>query len=351
VRARWWRRLGVAGCAGCIGALALVTAAPAGAHELKPSLLSLEELGSERPGEYDVTWRVPLEAAGPAAPLPIFPPGTERLGDGARTRQGDVAVDRFRVRVAGGLAGKTLDLGKIPPGTAQSVGEVLVRIATADGRTVTGRILPGKRGFVVPRTPTAWGVAVSYLELGVEHILGGIDHLAFVLGLILLTPSWRKLWRTITAFTVAHSLTLGMAALGVVHVPSAPVEATIALSILFVAREVYRSAQGRPGPMSARPWTVAFGFGLLHGLGFAGALAEVGLPETDIPLALLTFNLGVELGQLLFVAVVLLLGRGLGRLLARVTAVRLRTATRLLPAYAIGTLAAFWCVERIARFF
>jgi hydrogenase/urease accessory protein HupE len=346
VRAGWAR----GAAAGCIGALALVLAPAAGAHELKPSLLSLEEIGSARVGEYDVTWRVPLEAAGPAALQPIFPPGAERLGDGVRTRQGDAVVERFRLRVAGGLAGKTLDVGGAA-GVARPGGEVLVRIATADGGTVTGRIFPGKRGFLVPSTPTAWGIVASYLRLGVEHILGGIDHLAFVLGLILLTPSWRKLWRTITAFTVAHSLTLGLAALGVVHVPQAPVEATIALSILFVAREVYLSAKGSPGPMSARPWTVAFGFGLLHGLGFAGALAEVGLPETDIPLALLTFNLGVELGQLLFVAVMLLLGRGMARLLARVTATRLRTATHLLPAYAIGTLAAFWCIERIARFF
>jgi hydrogenase/urease accessory protein HupE len=339
------------GVAGLLAAVALLAAPSVRAHELKPSLLSLEELGTGRAGEYDVTWRVPLEAAALDAPVPVFPPGAERLGDGARSRQGDLAIERFRLRLALGLAGRTLDVRSASGGPARSTGEVLVRIASADGRTITGRILPGKRGFVVPRTPTAWGIAVSYLQLGVEHILGGIDHLAFVLGLILLTPSWRKLWRTITAFTVAHSLTLGLAALGLVHVPSAPVEATIALSILFVAREVYRSAQGHPGPMSARPWTVAFGFGLLHGLGFAGALAEVGLPETDIPLALLTFNVGVELGQLLFVAAVLLLGRAVGRLLARAAAVRLHTATRLLPAYVIGTLAAFWCIERIARFF
>ena len=188
-------------------------------------------------------------------------------------------------------------------------------------------------------------MAATYLRLGVEHILTGLDHLAFVLALVLLTPAWRRLWKTITAFTAAHSLTLALAATGIVRLPPPPVEATIALTIVFVAREVWLAQHGRPGSTASRAWPVAFAFGLLHGLGFAGALAEVGLPDSDLPLALLTFNLGVELGQLAFVAAVLLLGRALSR-----QAWTQRRWLRLAPTYAIGALACFWCIDRVARF-
>ena len=336
----------------------LAVPSAAWAHELKPALLSCEQVEG-RSDEYDVTWRVPLETAATEAPVLLLPQPSERLSGAPANRQGDALLERFRLRVPGGLAGKKLDVHS----SARSPGEVLVRITLVDRRTLTGRIVPGKgTGFIVPAAPTALGVARAYLTLGVEHILGGLDHLAFVLGLILLTPVWRKLWKTVTAFTVAHSLTLALASLGLVSVPSAPVEATIALSILFVAREVYLSAQARssagddhelvpPSRQGSAPWTMAFGFGLLHGLGFAGALSEVGLPEAEIPVALFTFNVGVEIGQLLFVGVVLVFGRAAARLLARVAAVKVRTAMTLLPAYAIGALAAFWCIERVAAFF
>ncbi len=155
------------------------------------------------------------------------------------------------------------------------------------------------------RQQSGWSVAGTYLSLGVEHILLGIDHLLFVLALLLITRGTWRLVKTVTAFTVAHSITLALATLGFVHVPQAPVEAVIALSIVFVAAEIVRVRNGRDGIAARAPWIVAFTFGLLHGFGFAGALARVGLPEGHIPLALLFFNVGVEVGQLLFIAAVL----------------------------------------------
>jgi hydrogenase/urease accessory protein HupE len=321
--------------------LLLLPSPAARAHELQPSLLSLTELA---PGEYDVLWRVPAELGLLEAPAPVFPPEATRQGGGVRVRDGDMVVERFRLRAPGGLAGRTLDV-RVRRGTGS---EVLVRIAGRDGRATTGRIQPGRAPFVVPGQPRALAVAGTYLVLGIEHILTGLDHLAFVLGLVLLTPAWRKLWKTVTAFTVAHSLTLALAALGLVRVPPPPVEAVIALSILFVAREAWNQRRGRPSATARRPWPVAFAFGLLHGLGFAGALSQVGLPEGDIPLALFTFNVGVELGQLAFVLVVLALARPLALLVRRAGTARERL--ELAPAYLIGALAAFWCLERVVGF-
>ena len=334
-------------------ALAVLAAGAAQAHELRPALLSLTETGVTETGEhaYDVLWRVPIEAAMTDVPVPVFPDAARRLAGEVRLREGDFVVQRFRLTIPGGLAGQSLRV-RFQSGRGS---EVLVRIANRNGSTVTGRIVPGRQGaspdaagevFVVPTAPTALAVAATYLKLGVEHILTGFDHLAFVLGLLLLTPAWRKLWKTVTAFTVAHSLTLALATLGLVRLPPAPVEATIALSIVFVAREVFRQ---RSGAIASAPRTppsaLAFVFGLLHGLGFAGALSQVGLPDTDIPLALLAFNLGVEAGQLLFVAAVLLLRSALRPLLARLPpGGQAQLWLRLAPAYAIGSMAAFWCL-------
>jgi hydrogenase/urease accessory protein HupE len=188
-------------------------------------------------------------------------------------------------------------------------------------------------------------VVRTYFLLGVEHILSGIDHLMFVLALLLLVKGVRRVVVTVTAFTLAHSLTLAGATLGFVHMPGPPVEAAIALSIVFVASEIIHSRQGKPGLTESYPWVVAFTFGLLHGFGFAGALAEVGLPDNAIPLALLFFNLGVEAGQLLFIA---------GVLAVAIAWRRLRAPwpewARWMPAYGIGSVAAFWTIERVAAF-
>jgi hydrogenase/urease accessory protein HupE len=322
-------------------ALALAPGA-ARAHELRPALLSIAEIGPEL---YDVELRAPVAGTGDGAPALAVPDGAARAGEPVRTRNGDLLVERVGLRVPGGLAGRRIGV-RFPP---RGGGEVLVRLTTADGQTRLGRLVPAAdrsgADWAVPAAPATAAIARTYLTLGVEHIATGLDHLAFVLALVLLTPAWRQLWRTITAFTVAHSLTLALAATGVLRPPPPPIEATIALTILYVAREVWLVQRGRPSRTADRPWPVAFAFGLLHGLGFAGALAEVGLPASDVPLALLTFNAGVELGQLAFVGLVL----AAGRLLSRLAWAR-RPMTRLLPAYVIGTLACFWCIERVARF-
>jgi hypothetical protein len=188
--------------------------------------------------------------------------------------------------------------------------------------------------------------AKRYVGLGIEHILLGVDHLLFVLGLLLIVRGPWMLVKTITAFTLAHSITLALATLGVVHVPARPVDAAIALSIVFLAAEILHARQGRPGLAARKPWVVAFAFGLLHGLGFAAALTQLGLPQSESPLALLFFNVGVEIGQLMFVGVFLALGWALRQL--QVTWPRWSEAV---PAYAIGTIAAFWFIERTSGLF
>ena len=185
----------------------------------------------------------------------------------------------------------------------------------------------------------------TYTGLGIGHILTGVDHLLFVLALVLIVRGRRRLLLTITAFTIAHSITLALATLGVVRIAGPPVEATIALSIVFVASEILRLRQGREGIAVRKPWVIAFAFGLLHGLGFAGALAEVGLPQNSIPLALLFFNVGVEIGQLIFIAVVLAFAAIARRVLRNHD-----EWTVALPAYLIGSVASFWVFERIAAF-
>ena len=187
----------------------------------------------------------------------------------------------------------------------------------------------------------------TYTLLGIEHILTGFDHLCFVLALVMIVGFNRRLFWTVTAFTLAHSLTLALATLGVIHVPGPPVEATIALSIVFVASEIIQKQRGREGLATKKPWLIAFAFGLLHGLGFAGALAEIGLPANSIPLALLFFNIGVEIGQLIFIAAVL----GATRLLFLVVANRIDLrAAAIVPAYLIGGTASYWVIERVSNF-
>ena len=188
--------------------------------------------------------------------------------------------------------------------------------------------------------------AKRYISLGIEHILLGIDHLLFVLALLLIVRSPWMLIKTITAFTVAHSITLALATLGLLSVPPRPVEAAIALSIVFLCIEIVHAHQGRVGLTYRSPWLVAFAFGLLHGLGFAGALAEIGLPQSEIPLALLFFNIGVEIGQLLFVGVVLAIGLALAWWL-RPRLLHSRSWVRGIPAYAIGTAATYWFIQRV----
>jgi hydrogenase/urease accessory protein HupE len=194
----------------------------------------------------------------------------------------------------------------------------------------------------VPAGESKLGVVRGYTRLGVEHILTGWDHLLFVLGLVLLVGRGRTLLWTITAFTVGHSITLSLAVLGFARIPPAPVEVLIACSIFIVGVELTREMSGRATWTHRLPWAMALAFGLLHGLGFAGALAQVGLPADEIPLALFSFNVGIEVGQLLFVGLVLA-----ARVALRMLPVRWPQASALIPAYAIGSLAAYWVFERV----
>ena len=307
------------------------------AHEMRPAYLELNEAG---PGEFSVLWKTPMVGDARLALKPEFSgeatpatPVTTRLAGGA-------AVQTWTLR-APALRGQTLRIG----GLESTMTDTLVRLSFADGTTWIQRLTPQQPSAVIPARQTGWSVAGEYLKMGVEHILLGIDHLLFVLALLLIVAGWKRLLATITAFTLAHSVTLAAATLGFVHVPQAPVEALIALSIVFVATEILRARDGGKGIAARAPWIVAFTFGLLHGFGFAGALSEIGLPQGHIPLALLFFNVGVELGQLLFIAAAL----SFIALLRRVRFRYPRWAT-LIPPYAIGSVAMFWVIQRVAAF-
>lgn len=324
----------------CLLALIAVVAAPASADVFRPAYLELRELGEDR---YAVTWKVP--AQGPdmrLAAYVVLPDATETLSEPRASYVDGSWTERWEIRHPGGLAGEAIRID----GRAAGVTDVIARVERQDGSSQVERLPMDMPRFVVQPPAGTADVAVSYLVLGVEHILEGLDHLLFVLALLLVVHGAGRIVATITAFTAAHSLALVAATLGWVHVPGAPVEAVIALSIVFVASEVLHGLQGRPGLTARAPWVVAFSFGLLHGLGFAGALAEIGLPAGDIPMALLTFNVGVEIGQLLFVCAVLALRRVAGRILSLPPALMPRLA-----AYVIGTVAAFWTLTRVSDFF
>jgi hydrogenase/urease accessory protein HupE len=309
------------------------------AHETRPAYLQLRQTDTD---SYDVLWKVPGQGEDQRLALDVeFAPGTTRIGLPSVSFASNAFMQRWRIRHVGGLDGTTVRI----VGLQSTLTDVLVRLERLDGTTQTIRVLPATPEFVIEAAPGRWQVVQTYLSLGIEHILSGIDHLLFVMALVILVNSRRRLFWTITAFTAAHSLTLAAATLGWVHVPPPPVEASIALSIVFLASEIVHARDGRPGLTSRWPWIVAFVFGLLHGLGFAGALSEVGLPANAIPLALLFFNLGVEIGQLLFIASVLAVIAGARRL----TLPRGDWTWRW-PAYAIGTVATFWTLQRIGQF-
>lgn len=329
---------------------ALVGLFPAGvqAHEVRPGYLQLREIDSRN---YDVLFKVPAKADRRLelfARLPESCRGTEPT---ARFSRG-AYIERWAATCDRGLVGHRVEIA----GLAATRTDVLVRVERADATTQTLRLTPDAPAFIVTAAEGSAELARTYLLLGTEHILLGVDHLLFVLALLFLVGSWPRLLGTVTAFTAAHSLTLAAATLGWIHVPQAPVEAVIALSIVFVAVEALHAGQGQPRLAARKPWTVAFSFGLLHGFGFAGALQDVGLPEHAIPLALAFFNIGVELGQLAFVAALFALlaiarpivaqRAGGGRSDPWATT----TANARPVAYGIGILAAFWLIQRTASF-
>jgi hypothetical protein len=318
-------------------AAACLAACAASAHRLSPAYFGMTET---EPGLFATEWKVSISGGLVDALEPKVPEPCAVEGDVRRFVVDDARLMHARLRCAG-LAGASFTVD----GLSATDTDVLLRVSYLDGTSFTHRLVPDAPSVVIPEKPTALDVVATYLWLGVEHILFGIDHLLFVLALVLLVRGVGRLVATITAFTLAHSVTLAAASLGFVRVLSAPVEAIIALSILFLATELAR--HGRTGRADADdlatrfPWIVAFSFGLLHGFGFAGALAEVGLPATAIPLALLFFNVGVEIGQLVFIGAVL----GLAALWRGFTLPAPRWAVRA-AAYAIGSVAAYWVFDR-----
>jgi hydrogenase/urease accessory protein HupE len=327
-----------------VGLIALITSpVSASAHESRPAYLELEEI---TPNHYRVIWRTPTLSG---MPFPVFlklPDNTSNVTEPVSQDLSDSLIERRMIDASlGGLAGKRIEF----VGLEGTITDVLVRVKMLDGQESTTLVHPSQPWFEPAVTPSKLHVAAAYLRLGIEHIWSGIDHLLFILGLMILIKGTRRLIATVTAFTVAHSITLAGATLGFVHVPQPPVEACIALSIVFVASEIVRAREGQQGWTERWPWMVAFTFGLLHGFGFAGALNAVGLPQTAIPVALLFFNVGVEIGQLLFIAVVLSI-MALGRwLIQRAAILQPAWAWRVAP-YSIGGIAAFWMIQRIAAF-
>jgi hydrogenase/urease accessory protein HupE len=327
--------------------LALLAASPSAltAHEVRPAYLELRPAG---PATWKVLWKVP--AFGQSFRLRVdarLPEGCTALAPRRAEFVADAYVEHWSVGCPAGLAGGVIRFD----GLSALRAEVLLRIEQPDGRDgITARVTPAEPTFTVPAEPSALEVLGTYLSLGVHHILLGVDHLLFVLALLLIVRGWRRLALTITAFTVGHTLTLAGATLGALSLPGPPVEAAIALSIAFAAAEALRSRRGEWSLTAQVPWAVALFFGLLHGFGFAGALREIGLPQGAVLPALLFFNLGVEFGQLLFVAVVLGLGWGLRRLAAGGQVPVAPPRAHAAACYAIGVTAAFWLIERVHEF-
>ncbi len=319
-----------------LGMLALVPAV--GAHEVRPASLEIRETG---PGRYDVLWRTPV-LSGMRLPIALeLPDDVRTIATPTVQELTDSLLERRAVEVPGGgdLAGKRIEF----PGLEATITDVLVRVSMRDGSGSTTVVTPSQPWVEIPATQGILAVAAVYLLHGVQHIAFGVDHLLFVLGLMLIVKDRWMLLKTVTAFTVAHSITLAIATLGSAAPPLPPLNAAIALSILFLGPEIVRSWRGETSLTIRRPWVVAFLFGLLHGFGFASALTSAGLPPSELPLALLSFNVGVEIGQLSFVLLVVLLERSFRQLEIRWS----RWAT-MMPGYVVGSLGAFWTIQRTA---
>jgi hypothetical protein len=315
------------------------------AHEVRPAYLELRQTGPET---YAALWKVPGQGDLRLGLYVELPASCTSVNEPNRSMANNAYTERWTVKCPGSLSG-----GKIHIAGLSATGtDVLVRLERLDGSTEVTRLTPSSPSFVVAAAASAVGVARTYTVLGIEHILTGIDHLLFVLALIIITRGGWKLVKTVTAFTVSHSITLTLATLGYVHIPQRPVEAVIALSIVFVAAEILRGRHGYAGITARAPWLVALMFGLMHGLGFASGLKDAGLPDGHIPTALLFFSLGVETGHFLFIGLVLSLFALMVRAASRLTTNgQQRLATlEVLPAYAIGSVAMFWVIQRLAAF-
>jgi hypothetical protein len=321
-------------------ALLATFASGVSAHEVRPAYLELRQTGPET---YAALWKVP--GLGENLRLGLYvelPAGCTNVTAPRATMVNNSYTERWAIKRAGGLDGSTIHIA----GLSATTTDVLVRLERLDGSTQVTRLTPSAPSFLVEAAPSVLEIARTYSVLGVEHILTGIDHLLFVLALLIITGGGWRLVKTVTAFTISHCLTLTAATLGWVHIPPPPVEAVIALSIVFVAAEIVRQRRGIEGFTAHAPWIVAFSFGLMHGLGFAGGLSEAGLPVGHIPAALLFFSIGVETGHFLFIGLVLSLTA-----LVRHIRIPFPRWAEFVPPYAIGTIAMFWAIQRTLSFF
>jgi hypothetical protein len=315
-------------------ALALAGVPAALAHEVRPGFLELRETGLQT---YSLLWKRPSGGEVEIQIAPVIPEGCRLATPDRQALSPGAVVVRGTLTCPGGLAGRTIAIA----GLEATITDVLVRVHHADGRLESHLLRPASPSVRLGGVTTAAERALGYVRLGVQHILLGVDHLLFVLGLMLIVGDRFMLVKTITSFTLAHSITLAVATLGYASTPLPPLNAAIALSILFLGPEVTRTWRGETSFTIRHPWVVAFAFGLLHGFGFASGLTAMGLPWAEIPLALLLFNVGVEVGQVAFVLLVVLLERSF-----RVLEVRWPRLVERLPGYAVGTLGAYWTIQR-----
>ena len=316
--------------------LVLFGAGVARAHENLPAYLELRE---QKPAIYRVLWKTPAIEGAPAAIAFTTPVGCRALAEETAPPTPGSIARVWTMECSGGLAGKRIEVLGLP----LTLLDVLVRVRLLDGSSTSHILRPSEPAFVVASARGSHADMWSHLRLGVEHILYGVDHLFFVLGLLLIVRGASLLFKTISAFTIAHTLTLALATFGIVRIPVAPTEAVIALSIVFLGSELALYRRGQVGLTYRSPWVVAFAFGLLHGFGFAGTLSRIGIPSAEIPAALLLFNCGVELGQLAFVIAFLTLVQSLRQL-------ELRWPSWMEEAvpYAFGGTAALWFIQRCA---
>ena len=315
----------------------LLVAATASAHEARPAYLEIKETA---PGQFSLLWRTPV-LAGMRLPVVLqVPDDVRNLKEPVVLELADSLVERRWVDAGpDGLAGRRIEF----PGLQLTITDALVRVELLDGRTWTTIVHPSQPWMEIAASQSGWEVAGTYVMQGIRHILFGADHMLFVLGLLLIVKDRWMLLKTVTAFTAAHSITLAIATLGYAEAPVMPLNAAIALSILFLGPEIVRSWRDETSFTIRHPWVVAFAFGLLHGFGFASALTGAGLPRHELPLALVSFNVGVEIGQLGFIGLVLALERAFV-----VLEVSWPRWVQALPGYTVGTLGAFWTVQRTA---
>lgn len=314
-----------------------ILAMPVAAHEIRPAFLQIREI---EPATYDVLWKTPAQGDLRLALNVEWPRQCRTLGVPRTTLVAGAVIEHRRATCEGGISGQRIGFENLQT----SLTDVILRFEPIGSAPRTVRVNGAAPSVAIPARQSMSEVAGTYFRLGVEHILSGFDHLLFVLCLLLLVDNRQRLLAAITAFTVAHSITLAATTFGWLRLASAPVEACIALSIAFVAAEIIKVREGRISTTQRWPWIASFGFGLLHGFGFASALHDIGLPEDAVSLALLSFNLGVEAGQILFVTVVLAL-----MFVWRRSALRPPAWAWRAPTYIAGIAGSFWFIERTLR--